>query len=131
MDDPIELSNVSVSANGRENEAVYEVLSQHTRQEDEYMTISTAIKGDTIKNLDDQQWKFDKIEQTLGGLATTLKILKWTSVILAFTVVIISATFGVLIKKQVSRCGEIQVVSAICWTNLSGHPWRPVGSSLP
>ena len=27
--------------------------------------------------------------------------------------------------------GEIQVVSAICWTNLSGHPWRPVGSSLP
>ena len=23
------------------------------------------------------------------------------------------------------------VESAICWTNLSGHPWRPVGSSLP
>ena len=27
--------------------------------------------------------------------------------------------------------GEIHVASAICWTNLSGHPWRPVGSSLP
>ena len=27
--------------------------------------------------------------------------------------------------------GEMQVASAICWTNLSGHPWRPVGRSLP
>ena len=25
--------------------------------------------------------------------------------------------------------GGIQVASAICWTNLSSHPWRPVGSS--
>ena len=43
---------------------------------------------------------------------------------------------------QVRRCrgqlpdgpagdGEIQVVLAICWTNLSGQPWRTVGSSLP
>ena len=27
--------------------------------------------------------------------------------------------------------GGIQVASAICWTNLSGHPWRRVGSSRP
>ena len=27
--------------------------------------------------------------------------------------------------------GGIEVVSATCWTNLSGHPWRPVGSSRP
>ena len=27
--------------------------------------------------------------------------------------------------------GEIQVVSTICCTNLSGHPWRPVGSNPP
>ena len=27
--------------------------------------------------------------------------------------------------------GGIQVVSATCWTNLNGHPWRPVGSCPP
>ena len=27
--------------------------------------------------------------------------------------------------------GEMQVASAICWTNLSDHTYRPVGSSLP
>ena len=27
--------------------------------------------------------------------------------------------------------GGIQVASATCWTNLSGHPWRPAGSSPP
>ena len=27
--------------------------------------------------------------------------------------------------------GGIQVVSATCWTNLSGRPWRPIGSSSP
>ena len=27
--------------------------------------------------------------------------------------------------------GEIPVASATCLTNLSGHPWRPAGSSLP
>ena len=102
MDDPIELSNVSVSTNGRENEAVYEVLSQQRRQEDEYMTIGTAIKGDTIKHFDDQQRKIDKLETTLAGLATALKILKWVSVILAFTVVVISVTFAVLIQKQIN-----------------------------
>ena len=103
MDDPIEMSNISVSANTRENGAVYEVLSQLRRQEDEYMTIGTAIKGDTIKHLDDQQRKIDKLEKTLGGLAKALKTLKLVSVILACTVVVISITFGVLINKQVSR----------------------------
>ena len=27
--------------------------------------------------------------------------------------------------------GGVQVVSAACWTNLSGHPWGPLGSSRP
>ena len=27
--------------------------------------------------------------------------------------------------------GETQVASATCWMNLSGHPWRPAGSSPP
>ena len=27
--------------------------------------------------------------------------------------------------------GETPVASATCLTNLSGHPWRPAGSSLP
>ena len=27
--------------------------------------------------------------------------------------------------------GGIQVASATCWTSLSGHPWRPAGSSPP
>ena len=27
--------------------------------------------------------------------------------------------------------GETPVALAICWTNLSGHPWRPTGSSPP
>ena len=29
------------------------------------------------------------------------------------------------------RKGESPVASATCLTNLSGHPWRPAGSSLP
>ena len=27
--------------------------------------------------------------------------------------------------------GGIQVASVTCWANLSGHPWRPAGSSPP
>ena len=34
-------------------------------------------------------------------------------------------------QRTAASDGEMQVVSAICWTNLSGQPRRPVGSSLP
>ena len=38
------------------------------------------------------------------------------------------------VQRTAARCGpagdgEIQVVSVICWTSLSGHPWKRVGSS--
>ena len=103
MGDPIELTTGKI--NSKEGGAVYEVLSNDRMQEDEYMTISAAIEGETRKHQAGQQetyMKNDKIEKALVQQAKTLKILKWISVILAIVVVFVSITVGFLIYIVVS-----------------------------
>ena len=103
MGDPIELTTGKVNKN--EGGAVYEALSNNRMQEDEYMTISAAIDGDTRKHQADQQGAYaknDQIEKALVQQANTLKILKVISVFLAITVAVVSVTVVVLIYKVVS-----------------------------
>ena len=105
MDVPIELTITDENADGGRSGTLYEVLSQNRMQDDEYMTIGTAIDGNRRKQPPDQQQTDEKpykIEQTLAEQAKYLNRLKLISVILTITVVVASVTFGVLIHGLVS-----------------------------
>ena len=116
MDVPIELTITAENADGRRSGTLYEVLRQERIQNDEYMTIGTAIEGNRRKQPSDQQHtdkKPDTIEETLAEQAKYLNRLKLISVILTITVVVVCVTFGVLIHGLVSS-----QLDAVC-TNLT------------
>ena len=101
METPIELSHVNVADNSNNDRTVYETLRHDRVEEDEYMTIDTALKGDT-SNRQNVGKKIENVQTTLAGQAKSIKILKVVSIILVISGVITSLTFGVLLHNFVS-----------------------------
>ena len=101
METPIELSHVNVADHSNNDRTIYETLRHQRVEENEYMTINTALKGDT-SNRQNVDKKTENTQKTLARQAKSITILKVVSIILAISVVITSVTFGVLLHNFVS-----------------------------
>ena len=129
MGEPAEQANVIGIINSRNSDTEYEIPDHEKMTNHGYMKIDT-VRNDMsrLTEAKAEETETDKkrasVEKTLAEQTTLLRRLKWICALLTVSIVIISATFGVLIHVMVSK--HLPVLKTQCINTITRNTMTDV-----